>query len=74
MQMLKWLNVPFPVVITNTLSPLSARSDVIVNITSEEEVVLTDGSNERVEVPMCIADVSEEIFPPLNFTLDAVLQ
>ena len=71
MHMLKLLNVPFLVVITNTLSPLLARSDEIMNVTSEEEEVVLDGSNVRVDVPMYILDVSEVRFPALNFTANA---
>ena len=74
MQMLKLLNTPFPVLITNTLSPQVARSDETVNVTDEEEEVVVDGSKERVEFPMSILVVSELIFPGINFTLDAMLQ
>ena len=74
MQMLKLLNTPFPVLITNTLSPQVARSDETVNVTDEEEEVVVDGSKERVEFQMSILVVSELIFPGISFTLDAVLQ
>ena len=74
MHILKLLNVPFPVVITNTLSPLLARSGEIMNVTSEEEEVVVDGSKDRVEFPMHILNASDVIFPAFNFTADEVLQ